>query len=280
MPIQIAKTSWKRFQEHKMPLLAAGVAFFAFTSLFPGIIVAIAVYSLVADPATIRGHLESLADAAPESARALILDQIDTLTQTSTGALSIGLIIAVLVGFWSASGAINNLMSALNTAYGVRETRGIVRRRALALGFTAAMILSGLVLISLIAVTPAILDALDVPASLRVLVEAVRWLVTLLAMFVALGTIYRFVPDRRSPRMRWVSVGAGLAAAAWFVASLAFSFYVTTFGSYAKTYGTLAGVVVLLLWLWITFCIILFGAVVNAEAERRAPAPAAGAARG
>lgn len=88
-------------------------------------------------------------------------------------------------------------------------------------------------------------------------------------MFVVLGVIYRFVPDRRSSPVTWITVGAGLATGAWFVASLAFSFYVTTFGSHAKTYGALAGVVVSLLWLWITFCIILFGAVVNAAAERR-----------
>lgn len=275
MPIEIAKNAWNRFNADRMPLLAAGVAFFAFTSLFPALIVGIGVYSLVADPQTIRDQLTSLADAAPESVRALILDQVDVLTDTSSGALSLGLVVALVVGLWTASGVVNNLAGALNTAYRARETRGFVRRRGAVLVFTTGMILSGLVLIALIAVLPAIFDALDVPAPLRVLVEVGRWLVTVVAMFVALAIIYRYLPDRPNPRMRWVTVGAGLATAGWFVASLGFSFYVTTFGSYAKTYGTLAGVVVLLLWLWITFCIILFGAVVDAEADgRMTPSPA------
>lgn len=265
--------AWKSGSSDQLSLLSAGVAFYAFTSLFPALIAAIMLYSLVADPATIRTHAQELADAVPESARQLVLDQVTALSRTSTGSLSIGVVVSLLLALWSASSAMGNLMGALNVAYRVDEQRGIVRRKTTALVLTIGLIVVGLMAVSLVAIAPAVLGALDLGAPVRALLEAGRWVVLILGVMIGLAVLYRVAPDLRPPE-RWISVGATVGAVIWLVASLAFSFYVANFGSYGRTYGSLASVVVLLLWMWLTFFIMLLGARINAEidAEDRTPA--------
>ena len=245
------------------------MAFFGFLSLFPAIIAAVLAYGLFADPTQIRDQAESVAMALPSAARDLLLQQIETLTATPQQSLGIGLIISLAAALWSASGGVGHLMSAVNSAYDEEETRGFVRRKALALLLTLGAIVFSLVTIGLIAVAPVVLDANDVSLLTRLGLEAARWLLLLGAVTVALAVVYRIAPDRDAPKLSWVSVGALVATVVWLVVSLAFSLYVDNFGSYGETYGSLAAVVVLLLWLWITVYVILLGAEINAESEEQ-----------
>lgn len=245
------------------------MAFFGFLSLFPAIIAAVLAYGLFADPKQIRDQAESVATALPSSARDLLLQQIETLTATPQQSLGIGLIISLAAALWSASGGVGHLMSAVNSAYDEEETRGFVRRKALALLLTLGAIVFSLVTIGLIAVAPVVLDANEVSVLARLGLEAARWLLLLGAVTVALAVVYRIAPDRDAPKLSWVSVGALVATVVWLVVSLAFSLYVDNFGSYGETYGSLAAVVVLLLWLWITVYVILLGAEINAESEEQ-----------
>jgi membrane protein len=144
-----------------------------------------------------------------------------------------------------------------------------VKRRLLALGLTLGAIVFVVVALALVAAAPAVLDGLIGDGPLRWALEAARWLGLVVVMAVALALLYRLAPDRDDPQLRWASVGAVVATVIWVVASLGFSFYVDSFGSYNKTYGTLAGVVILLLWLWITMFVVLLGAEINAEAEQQ-----------
>ncbi len=250
-----------------MPLLAAGVAFFGFLSLFPAMIAAVMTYGLVADPRQIRDQVSSVTDAMPSDARSLLMSQINTITSTPQQSLGIGLLIALAIALWSASGGVGNLISAVNLAYDEEETRGFVRRKALALGLTLGAIVFALLGITLVAVAPAVFDILGLSTAGRVLAEAARWVLLLGLVMVGLAVVYRVAPDRDSPKFAWVSTGAIVATIIWLVASLAFSLYVDNFGSYSKTYGSLAAVVVMLLWLWITCFIVLLGAEINAESE-------------
>ncbi len=245
------------------------MAFFGFLSLFPAIIAAILAYGLFFDPKQIRDQAETVAAALPASARDLLLQQIETLTQTPQQSLGFGLLLSLATALWSASGGVGNLMSAVNLAYDEEETRGFVRRKALALALTLGAIVFSLVTIGLIAVAPAVLDANNVSTILRLGLEAARWVLLLAAVTVALAVIYRVAPDRDAPKLSWVSVGALVATVIWLIVSLAFSLYVDNFGSYGETYGSLAAVVVLLLWLWITVYVILLGAEINAESEEQ-----------
>lgn len=266
---QIVKRAWAEAKSDQVPLLAAGVAFYSFLALFPAMIAAVMLYGLVRDPEDVRRQVDDLSAALPSDAASLLTTQLEAITSTSSGSLGLGLLVSLVLALWSASGGVGNLLSAINVAYDEEETRGFVKRKGLSLLLTLAAIVFVVVTISLVAVAPAVLDNLVEGGPLRWGLEAARWVGLVAAMTVALAVLYRVAPDRDDPEFKWVSVGAAVATVVWLAASLGFSLYVDNFGSYNKTYGALAGVVVLLLWLWLTMYIVLLGAEVNAEAEQQ-----------
>jgi membrane protein len=252
-----------------VPLLAAGVAFFAFLSIFPALVALVMLYGLVADPQQAAQQIESFTSALPAEARELLTGQLETLTSTSEQSLGIGLVVAVAAALWSASGGVGQMITAVNAAYDEDETRGFVRRKLLALAITIGSIVFVVLALGLVALLPVVIKALGLPPAVEVGVQVLRWVGLVVVVTVALALMYRLAPDRDAPKMRWVSVGAVIATVLWVLASVGFSLYVTYFGSYGKTYGALAGVVILLLWLWITSYAVLLGAEANAEAEQQ-----------
>lgn len=267
--IQVVKRAWKEAKSDQVPLLAAGVAFYSFLALFPAMIAAVMLYGLVRDPADVQRQVDELSATLPSDAASLLTTQLEALTTTSSSSLGLGLIISLVLALWSASGGVGNVMTAVNLAYDEEETRGFVKRKALALALTLGAIVFVVVAVGMVAVAPAVFDNLVGAGPLRWALEAARWVGLLVAMSVALGVLYKLAPDRDAPKFRWVSIGSVVATVLWLVASLGFSLYVDNFGSYNKTYGALAGVVVLLLWLWLTMYVVLLGAEVNAEAEQQ-----------
>jgi membrane protein len=265
---QVTKRAWAESKVDQVPLMSAGVAFFAFLSLFPALIAAVLIYGLVTTPEQVQAQVESISSIVPASARSLITDQLTSLASAPSKGLGIGLVIAVAAALWSASGGVGNLISAVNIAYDENETRGFVKRKGLSLLMTIGAILFFGVALAAVAVFPAVIAATDPPTVVRVLAQVARWVVLLIAVVVALAVLYRYAPDRDDPKMRWASVGAAVATVLWVLASVAFSLY-ASFGSYGKTYGSLAGVVVLLMWLWLTTYAVLLGAEINAEAEQQ-----------
>lgn len=269
--VQVLKRGWKEAKADQVPLLAAGVAFFSFLSLFPAMIALVLVYGLVADPATVSRQVGQLTGSLPPGAGDLIKGQLTSLTSTPQQSLGFGLIVSILLALWSASGGVGQLMTAVNSAYDEQQTRSFIKKRALALAMTLAAIVFMVIMIALVAVAPVVFNL--VPSGpIRWLLQAARWVLLIALVSVALAVLYRVAPERDAPKMKWVSVGAGLATLVWVIASVGFTFYVSSFGSYAKTYGALAGVIVLLLWLWITCYAILLGAEINAEAEQQTAA--------
>jgi membrane protein len=214
-----------------------------------------------------RSQVAQLAGSVPQSARSLLLKQVDQLASAPQQSLGIGLVIAVLLALWSASGGVGYLVTAVNLAYDEQDERGFVKKKALAIGLTLAAIVAGLLALALVAAAPVVFSALNLPTWSRILLEAARWVLLVALVVVGLAVTYRVAPDRDAPKLKWVSVGAVVATVVWVVASVGFSVYVANFGSYGKTYGSLAAVVVLMLWLWITFYIVLLGAEINAESE-------------
>ncbi|WP_432947396.1 YihY/virulence factor BrkB family protein [Kribbella sp. CA-253562] len=264
---QVLRRAWKEAQADQVPLLAAGVAFFGFLALFPAVAAAVLTYGLVADPAQIRQQADELGSAMPAAGRDLLLQQIDALVSAPRQSLGIGLAIAVVVALWSASGGVGNMLTAVNLAYDEEETRGFVRRKGLALLLTLGAIVFVLLAVALFSVGAAIGD--DVATPIRIALAVGRLVLAIVLITVVLAVIYRVGPDRDAPKMRWVSIGAAVATVIWLVASVGFSLYVETFGNYAKTYGSLAAIVILMLWLWISAYAILLGAEINAEAEQQ-----------
>lgn len=264
---KILKQAWEAAKDDRLPLVAAGVAFYAFLSIVPTLIAVVLIYGLVSDPSQIADQVETYASALPTSAQELLTEQMTTLAETPRRSLGIGLVIAVVVALWSASNGTTNMILAVNHAYGGDQDRGFVKRRAMGLLFTLGAIVFVLVAFALVAALPPIINALELPGWVGVVVEVARWVVLLLAVLTALGVLYRWAPEHGSGRWKWLSFGAIVATLIWVAVSVGFSIYVDNFGSYAETYGSLAGVVVLLLWLWLSSYAALFGAEINAVSE-------------
>ncbi len=264
----ILRRAWREVKADHVSLLAAGVAFYGFLSLFPALIAAVLIYGLVADPDDVQRQVDAMADVLPADAQSVVGRQLTAIATTSDRALGLGLAVAVLGGLWTVSGGVKGLITATNIAYDRDETRGWLRLRVLAVILTVGAILFMLSAVVLIAAVPIAAEATGVGGVARVATEVVRWPLLVCSVMVALAVVYRIAPDRVVPRARWVSIGAVVATLLWVVASVGFSVYVNNFGRYGNTYGGLAGVVVLLLWMYVSAFIVLLGAEINAEVER------------
>jgi membrane protein len=266
---QILKRAWAENRADNMPIIGAGVAFFGFLSIFPALIALISIYGLVASPESVASQVDSISKQLPSEASKLITTQLKSIVDNSGGALTVGLVISILAALWSASGGVGNLITAINIAYDEVETRNFIRLRALSLALTLGAIVFVLITFGLIAVVPGVIDALPLGVVGTILAQIVRW-VLLLAVFAGgLAVLYRIAPDRDAPRLRWVSLGSVVVTVVWALVSVGFALYVNNFGSYDKTYGTIAGVIVLMLWLYLTCYLVLLGAEINSEAEHQ-----------
>jgi membrane protein len=267
--LAVTKRAWAEAKEDQVPLLAAGVAFKAFLAIFPALTAAFLIWGIFGDTAQITDQINSIA-AIPQEARDLVTSQVQNVAgQKSTAGITA--IVAIALALWSASSGVENLMAATNIAYDESETRGFVKRKGTAFLLTIGAIVFMLLAVAFIGVIPVLANALGVSGVVSVVVNVLRWVLLLGLVVVALAVVYRLAPDRDAPRAKWVSVGAAVATVLWLVVSAAFSLYVSTAGqsSYAKNYGSMAGVVVLLMWLWLTSYAILLGAEVNAESEKQ-----------
>ena len=267
--LQVLKRGWHEASEDQVSLMGAGVAFFGFLSMFPALVAFTLIYGLVTDPATITAQTQSLTASLPPEAAALLVGQLEQLASAPQQSLGWGLVLAIALALWSAAGGVGNLITAINIAYDEDKKRGFVKEKLLALGVTVGAVVFLALIVSLMAGVPVVLSFVDVNGPLRWVIEVIRWLLLAGLVMFALAVLYRVAPDREAPKFRWVSAGAVAATVLWLAASAAFSLYVTLFGNYAETYGALAGVVLLMLWLWLTSYAILLGAEINAEAEEQ-----------
>lgn len=259
----------KAIKRDDVPLLAAGVAFFALLALVPALVALVSVYGLVADPADIQRNVEDVLAAAPQEVRDLVESQLSSIVDGSRGGLGLGAVVGLVLALWSASSAMKHLVSAVNRAYGEDETRGFLRLRGLALLLTIGAIVGLLAAFFVLVIAPGALSGDGSGGVLRATVLVVRWpLLAILAM-AAFATIYRRAPDRAGARWAWVSPGAVFATVVWLIASVGFSIYTANFGRYNETYGALGAVVVVMLWLYISAYVTIAGAELNAELERQ-----------
>jgi membrane protein len=261
----IVKRTRTSIKEDQVALLSAGIAFYALLSLFPLVIAGVSIYGLVADPTTVRDQIANLTDLlSPETAK-LVGEQLKQVTSGAGGALGLATVIGILTALWSASSGMKALITGVNLAYDETETRKFVKLRGLALLYTlGAMVLMGVALATIVGYPP-IAD--DLPTVLRWLVAIIRFLILGGLLVVALALVYRHAPDRDQPKWTWVSWGSGIATLLWVLATIGFSLYATFFGNYNKTYGALAGVIILMFWLFISAFVVLVGAELNTEME-------------
>jgi membrane protein len=259
----------EQIKKDRLSIVAAGVAFYALLAVFPGLIALVAVYGLAFDPQQVQEHVRVLSGVLPPEAADVLLGQLSDLTSTDSTALGIGAIGGVLLALWSASAGMRTLMEALNVAYNEEERRGMIRFYGTALLLTLAAIFGTIIAIGLVIGLPVVLKFLGLDTALSWLISIAAWPILIITMLLGLAVVYRYAPSRDKPRWRWVSWGAVVATLLWIVGSVAFSIYVTRFGSYNETYGSVGAIVILLMWFLLSSYAVLIGAELNAEMERQ-----------
>ncbi|WP_299793854.1 YihY/virulence factor BrkB family protein [uncultured Marivita sp.] len=253
-------------------LIAAGVAFYALLAIFPAITALMALGGLVLEPAEVTAQLEALTEMIPEEAAQIILDQAVAVAGSEQVGLGIAFVIGLLLAIYSASKGMSSLMEGLNVAYDEEETRGIIKKTLWTLGLTVFLIV-GLVLGLLAALAvPTAINLMALPGWLETVLSLSRWVILALMTVFGLAVLYRYGPARDNAEWQWLSSGAIAACVIWIVASVGFSIYVSNFGSYNESFGSMAGVIILLMWLWISAFIVLLGAELNAEMEAQTSA--------
>lgn len=259
----------KEFKDDNVPLLSAGVAFYALLSLFPAMVAVVSIYGLAADPSEVSRQLESLTDAMPADAANLLIDQARTIAGTSGGKLGVSAAVGIVTALWSASSGMKWLLTALSLTYDEPEDRKFVKLRGTALLLTVGAALALVVSVAVIAAAPALAEAAGLGPIGTTVFTVLRWPFLTALVVAGLAVVYRYGPNRDAAKWRWVSWGSGVAAVIWLVASGGFALYTAVAGKFAATYGSVAGVVVTMLWLYLTVLSILLGAEINAEMEHQ-----------
>jgi len=258
-------------------LIAAGVTFYAILALFPGIGAIVSVYGLFADPGTIAGHLDAMAGFAPSGAVDVLRDQLTRLAHQNGATLGLGFAVSLAIALWSSNAGISGLFDALNVVYEEKDQRGLLKFYARTLAFTVGAVILVLLSIAVLVALPLVLDHIPNAGATAVLLEMVRWPILFLLAALGLSVIYRYGPYRSAPQWRWIISSSVFATIVWLAASALFSWYVASFGSYNKTYGSLGAIFGFMTWMWVSTVVVLVGAKLNAELERRTAPDRAGA---
>jgi membrane protein len=268
----VLRRSFREFKDDNLTDWAAALTYYAVLAMFPALIVLVALVGLLGRyPETTNAIFKIVDELGPETAVRTFRQPIESVVRNKGGAgalLGIGLIGAI----WAASGYVGAFMRASNAIYEVDEGRPFWKLRPVQIAVTVAMVLgSAIVALAIVTTGPlarAVGDAIGVGSTAVTIWNVGKWPVLVAVVITMFAVLYYSAPNVRLPRFRWLTPGGVVAVAIWLIASALFALYVANFGSYNKTYGTLAGVVVFLVWMWITNLSILVGAEFNAELER------------
>lgn len=267
---QVLKRTYAEATDDNLGLIAAGVAFYGFLAMVPLLASLVLTYGIVVDPAEAARHIRDLTTMVPRDAARLIAEQLDGILKTSVDKKGFGLLLALGLAVYGAMKGAQALIIALNIVYEEREKRGFIRLTLL----QAAMVLVA------IAVAAGLLTAISLSAALETFiadigplaalgVKVIGWIVAAGLASAAVAGLYRVAPSRADPRWRWVTPGSILATIGILATTAGFGWYAASLGDYNATYGSLGGVVVLLLWLWLSAYVLMLGGELNAELERQ-----------
>jgi membrane protein len=272
-----AKRAFSQFRRHQMNDVAAALTYYAMMSLFPAIVLATSLFSLIGDEQTVSDAVDYFArQGADPSTQDAIRKVMDKIVSASGGAVSFALVVSVLIALNGASGAFGAAGRALNRVYAVDDDRGFVDRKLTDLGVTLAIVVLLLVVVAALFLgggfAEDLLGSIGLGSTASAVWAIARWPLALGAMLVAYALIYSYAPDIEPRQLRWITPGAVTGVVIWIVASIGFGIYIRHFATYGAAYGAAGAVIVLLLWLWLSACAFLFGAELNAELERAAKA--------
>jgi membrane protein len=277
-PLQIQWAGWsdilwrsyQRTNDNRLLATAGGVVFFGLLAVFPAITALVSSYGLFADPSTISANLQTLALMLPEGSFQIVQDQIARVLDKGGATLGATFLFGFAFALWSANAGVKAVIDALNVAYEEREKRSFLRLNLLSLAFTTGGLAALLLMVGAVVAFPLALDHLGLAPDGQFIVGLARWPFLFAILLLALGVLYRFGPSRRPVRWRWLGVGAFVAALLWIAGSSLLSWYLSNFGNYGATYGSLGAAIGLMTWMWMSAIIVLYGAELNSEIERQA----------
>ena len=249
-------------QRDNIVLVAAGVAFYAVLAVLPALFIAVSLYGLFTDLAEAERQIESMLEVLPGSTAGILETQMRSIARASDMNLSVGFAVSLLAFAWTVSNATRAVVRGVKIAYDQEDGRSILERRDVAIGVTVAVIVTTLIALAIIAAVPVWLRRFD-PTHAIVTFGNFRWILVGLGFAAIAALLYRYAPPERPDGWRAVLPGAVIATIVWTITSVGFSLYVSSFGRYNETYGTLGAAVVLLLWFWLTALAILIGAELN-----------------
>jgi len=269
--VAIVKRGFKRFNEDHMTNIAAALAYYAFLAIPATLLLAAGLFGLFAGPSAITTVIDKLQGIVPAQATQLLEGSLRNLTQNSGTSLTV-VIVGSLLALWSVTGAMQNVMWALNIAYDRDEGRGFVRRRLVAVWMVVFAFIGFALAFGVLILGPHLStwigDATHAKTPVKIAWYVAEWPLLILGLLFVFAALMYYGPNVEHPRWQFLSFGAVFALVVWLLASGAFAFYTSRFGSYNKTWGSLAAVVVMLTWLWLSGVALLLGAEINSEAER------------
>jgi membrane protein len=276
-PSEIPSRGWKdilfrvynNISEHRIVSIGAGVAFFTLLAIFPAIAALVSIYGLFADPAQISSHLDSMSGLLPGGAIDVLREQMTRLADQGKASLGLSFAVSLAISLWSANSGIKALFDALNIVYGEKEKRSFITLNAITLAFTVGILVFLIIALTAVVGIPIAINYLGIGGATDLLVKLLRWPILFACIAVVFAVIYRYGPSRKKPQWRWITWGSAFAAILWIIASVLFSWYASSFGSYNKTYGSLGAVVGFMTWIWISAMVILLGAELDAEMEHQ-----------
>ncbi len=259
-----------RIGRDNVSMIAAGVAFYGLLAIFPALAAIVSVYGLFSDPGEVSRQISSLSYLLPPEALKLITDGLQSFVSKSSSQFNIALMTGLLLAIWSARAGMSAVMTGLNIAYEEVERRSLIKQNLVALMMTLAAVVLAIAVVFAVGVIPAVIALFRLPKQLATTLALVRWPILAIVILIGFAVLYRYAPCRTRVRWQWITWGSATATTFWILGSALFSFYVSHFGSYDATYGSLGAVVVLLLWLWVAALFFLMGAEVDAELHARA----------
>jgi membrane protein len=263
---------WRAYQkmnENRLLAVAAGVVFYGLLAVFPAITAFVSLYGLMADPSTIHERLSLATGVLPQGAMNILNEQLTRLISHRTTALSAGFIGGLLVALWSANAGAKAIMDALNVAYGETEKRSFVHLNLVALAFTLGSIFALMLALGAVVIAPIVLSQLGLSGASETLIALARWPIVLGLVVLGLTMLYRYGPSLSDPQWTWLFPGNVIAALSWLILSAVFSWYIGHFGNYDATYGSLGAAIGMMTWMWISMMVVLLGAELNAEIQRK-----------
>ena len=267
---EIVIRTWQESNKDNVGLVAAGVAFYAFLALVPLMGATVLTYGLVASPETVLRNISSLTSVMPAEVAKLVGEQLMNVVTTSGGKKGLGLLVALGVALFGARNAAGAIITALNIAYEEEEKRGFIKVTLLALAITAAAVIFALVAISAITALRFLASLIpEAPSVVLLLIRLGTGIFIFGGAAAAAATLYRYAPSREKAKWKWLTPGTALSALGWLTLSLAFGIYASRFANYNATYGSIAGVIALLTWTYLSSYIFLFGAEFNSEFEHQ-----------